>query len=90
MPECEFGDNNRNLPYDRPWLTNAIPLKDGKLDSCNRYAPKNKTIIEPPNQCSADMFDSTKKITCSEFIHDSDEKNIQTEVERILRISVLR
>lgn len=91
MPECEVGSNNRDLPYDRSWLKIAIPLENGKFDSCYRYAPINKTIIEPPNQCSADMFDKTNKIKCTEYIHASDERNVQTEVNlHTCQISVLR
>lgn len=80
MPECEDGKNNRDIIYDQLWLKNAIPTKDKKLESCYRFKPKNFTISEPPNQCTADMFDSTTKITCTEYIYASDENNLQTEV----------
>lgn len=88
MPECEAGENNRDLPYDQPWLKNAIPLENGKLDHCHRFSPKNRTIIEPTNQCSANMFDSSTKIACTEYIYASDEKNIQTEVYKAAKCSI--
>lgn len=80
MPECEFGSNNRELPFNQPWLSDAIPSENGKFDNCHRYAPKNWSAIEP-GQCNANMFDTLTKIPCNEFIYASDEKNIQTEVE---------
>lgn len=80
MPECEIGTNNRDLPFHQPWLKNAIPSENGKFESCNRYALKNETIFESANQCNADMFDKSMKIKCTEYIHESDEKNVQTEV----------
>lgn len=78
MPECESSENNRDLAYNQPWLNIAIPATDGKFDNCYRYAPKNKTA--DTGQCSADMFDTSTKIPCTEFIHASDERNMQTEV----------
>lgn len=80
MPECEFGENNRDLPYDRPWLKDAIPWENGKFDNCYRYAPKNQTFYTVADRCSADMFDKSIKISCSEYIYETDERNIQTEV----------
>lgn len=80
MPECEFGLNNRELPFDQSWLNNAIPTENGKIDNCYRYAPINYNKIEP-NQCSADMFNKSRKIPCNEYIYATDEKNVQTEVQ---------
>lgn len=80
MPECEFGANNRELPFNQPWLSDAIPLENGKLDNCHRYAPRNWSAGEP-GRCNANMFDTSTKISCNEFIYASDEKNIQTEVD---------
>lgn len=80
MPECEFGVNNRDLLYNQPWLSSAIPQLNEKFDNCYRYAPKNWTSTLLPGQCTADMFDSSKKIACNEYVYTTDEKNIQTEV----------
>lgn len=79
VPECELNSNNRDIPFDQPWLHDAIPFSDDKIDSCYRYAPKNNTDTEF-GQCSADMFDKTRKIECTEYVYGSDEKNVQTEV----------
>lgn len=79
VPECEFGVNNRDLLFNQPWLSSAIPQRNEKFDSCHRYAPKNWTST---GQCTADMFDTSKKIACTEFVHATDEKNIQTEVNK--------
>lgn len=82
MPECEFSVNDRDLLYNQPWLSNAIPTKNGKFDNCHRFAPSNATSLETLDQCTANMFDSSKIIPCSEFIYTSDEINIQTEVSK--------
>lgn len=88
MPECEFAANNRDLPYNQPWLNNAIPQLDEKFDSCSRYAPKNLTSIElASGQCAADMFNSSRTMPCSEYVYTSDEKNIQTEVGKYAILS---
>lgn len=76
VPGCDIGENNRKIPYDQPWLGYAIPQSNGKFDSCFYYALKNNTDAE---KCGADMFDKSVKIACSDYIHASDERNIQTE-----------
>lgn len=82
VPECEFGVNNRDLKYDQPWLSSAIPLENGKFDNCHRYAVKNLTSSSLHDQCNADMFDASIKVPCTEYVYASDERNIQTEVNR--------
>lgn len=88
VPECEFGVNNRDLMYSQSWLNNTIPQLDEKFDSCHRYAPmENLTSIElSSDKCAAEMFDSSQRISCSEYIYTSDEKNIQTEVGKYANI----
>lgn len=76
-----MSDNNHDIAFDQSWLKYAIPMKNDKLDSCYRYAPKNLTANEP-GKCSADMFDTSKKIACTEYIHGSNEVNLQTEVSK--------
>lgn len=78
VPECDIGDNNREISYDQPWLSHAIPSSSNGFESCVRYALKNVSSSGP--QCSADHFDTSKQIKCSEYIYSSDEKNVQTEV----------
>lgn len=78
VPECDVGVNNRDIPYDQPWLSAAIPYSNNKIDRCFRYAPKNYTSVSA--ECSADLFDNTTTIPCTEFIYASDETNVQTEV----------
>lgn len=80
MPECDIGENIRGIQYDQPWLSNAIPFPGGKVDSCRRFAPKNRTVTEG-EECSADMFDESLEITCSDYVYTSDERNVQTEVK---------
>lgn len=82
MPECEFDANNRNIPFNRTWLNNAIPLKNDQYENCQRFAPQNLSSFGP-GKCSADMFDTATKIECSEFIYASDERNLQTEVNKL-------
>lgn len=88
MPECEFGENDRNIPYNQPWLDNAIPSSNGKFDNCHRYAPKNWGE-NSSGQCTADMFDTSMKIPCNEFIYATDERNIQTEVTAELKFKII-
>lgn len=79
VPECEVGANIRTLPYNQTWLSNAIPLKNDKFESCVRFAPRNSAAIET-GQCDGNLFDTKSKIECSEFVYASDERNLQTEV----------
>lgn len=81
MPECDaVGVNNRELTFNQPWLRYAIPSSDGQYDNCYRYAPTHSNT-SGPGQCSTDMFDTSKKIACTEFVYASGERNIQTEVK---------
>lgn len=80
MPECDIGENNRDIIYDQPWLSYAIPPSKDGFDNCVRYAPKNASTAASGYECSADLFDTSKTIKCSEFVYTSDENNIQTEV----------
>ncbi|XP_031629050.1 solute carrier family 22 member 7-like isoform X2 [Contarinia nasturtii] len=80
VPECDVGGNNRDIEYDQPWLRFGIPTSDdGLLKDCVRYAPINKSLSGAFNGCSADMFDKSQEIECSEYIYASDERNVQTE-----------
>lgn len=80
MPECDIAElNNRDIAYNQPWLQYAIPTFNGKYDKCYRYALKNQTTFGL-DQCSADMFDNSTRVKCTEYIYASDETNIQTEV----------
>lgn len=83
IPECDSDENNRLLQYDQTWLSMAIPSSNSTFDSCFRYAPVNSSEFSAGDrigQCSDEMFDTSKKIACTEFVYTSDEKNVQTEV----------
>lgn len=85
VPECDLhGANNRALLYDQQWLPHAIPHTNGKYDNCYRYAPTHSTNTTGLGQCSTDMFNTSKKIACTEFVYASDERNIQTEVNCLI------
>lgn len=81
MPNCDIGENNREISYDQPWLSNAIPSSSGTFDSCSHYALKDNILIRP-GQCNANVFNTSMKVKCSEFVYASDEKNLQTEVSQ--------
>lgn len=83
MPECDIGENNREIAFNQTWLQFAIPSND-TLDSCVRYASFNGQQTAENVQCSADFFNTSSTIECSEYIYASDESNVQTEVENIL------
>lgn len=80
MPECEEGEDNRQIPFNQSWLHYAIPSNDTQKN-CIRYAPKNGLNN---NQCNADFFNTSSRIECSEYIYASDERNVQTEVINII------
>lgn len=89
VPECEFNANNRDLMYDQAWLSNAVPQLDEKFDNCYRYAPKNLSSTPLAGQCTSDIFDTSKKIACTEYVYTTDEKNIQTEVWKDLPLLII-
>lgn len=83
MPECEdITLNSRELEFNQPWLNFTIPPDPAthkSVHSCVRYAP----IAAQSNgagHCTADSFDMTQTIECTEFVYETDERNIQTEV----------
>lgn len=89
MPECDIGENNRQIAYDQPWLQNAIPYSNDKYESCVRYASVNKSesfiANEKDFQCFNNSFNTLERIECSEFIYASDEQNMQTEVNQLIK-----
>lgn len=85
VPECDIGDNSRDIAYDQPWVRSAIPsFSNGKLKNCVRYAPikRNETDLFAKNQqCTTELlFNTSAEIECTEFIYATDERNVQTEV----------
>lgn len=84
VPECDIGNNNRDIAYNQSWVHSAIPsLPSGKYKNCVRFAPINRNESElsiANHQCTAEMFNTSAEIECNEFIYASDEKNVQTEV----------
>lgn len=83
VPECDVGDNNRVISYDQPWLSYAIPTTSNGYENCLRFAPIATTT--DGQQCSADRFNTSKQIACTEFVYTTDETNVQTEV-RFLKL----
>lgn len=82
MPECDVVKDNQLSAYEQTWLQYAIPTSNGKIEKCVRYAPlyKNNDSSIGSDSCTADAFNTSDKIACSEFIYASDERNVQTEV----------
>lgn len=77
------------LQYDQSWLSYAIPSKSDSFEKCFRYAPVNisensESLIENA-QCDEKLFDTTKRIECTEFVYRTDEKNVMTEVRSSLQ-----
>lgn len=79
VPECDVGENNREIIYDQTWLKDAIPTSENGFENCFRYAPNNSST---PNvhKCDRDQFDTNRQIQCTEFVYKTDETNVQTEV----------
>lgn len=84
MPECDVGENNRQILFNQTWVHYAIPTLNDTLEKCERNAPANTIEIDGIStgiQCSAEHFNRSSKIKCDEYIYASDEKNLQTEVK---------
>lgn len=82
VSECDVGENDREIEYDQPWLHYAIPYENGKIKNCVRYARLERRETGTPaerDQCTAEIFNRSSEIECSEYIYSSDEKNLQTE-----------
>lgn len=77
VPECDVGDNNREISYDQPWLQYAIPQSQNGYENCVRYAPINSSTS---STCNISNFNTLEQIKCTEFIYTTDESNVQTEV----------
>ncbi|XP_055299839.1 organic cation transporter protein-like [Sitodiplosis mosellana] len=85
IPECDVGENSREIAYDQPWLRNAIPTienSNGKMENCVRYASldRNSSTESSLAKCGPDMFNKSLIVKCSEFIYATDERNVQTEL----------
>lgn len=78
IPECDLNVNNRDIQYDQSWLGVAIPMKNGGIDNCKRYEPIHPDVHH--DHCTADLFNTSKQIPCTEFVYASDEINLQTLV----------
>lgn len=79
VPECDVGENNRDIPYNQKWVNFAIPTaSNGKLKNCVRYASLDSN--DGSIQCAADKFNISEEIECTEYIYETNEKNMQTEV----------
>lgn len=81
MPECD-GINAENREFDQRWLNFTIPLdstaNNNKVANCVRYAPS--TWSNETRQCVPESFNTMQTVQCTEYVHASDERNIQTEV----------
>lgn len=82
MPNCDVGENNREIIYDQPWLMYAIPTSKHGFESCYHYA-RNDSFSGNENQCSRDLFNTSNRIECTEFVYKTDEINVQTEVKHV-------
>ncbi|XP_031637755.1 solute carrier family 22 member 7-like, partial [Contarinia nasturtii] len=76
VPECDFGDNNREISYNQTWLEYAIPKTQNGYENCVRYESIQSSTA---NTCDVNSFNTSKQIECTEFIYATDELNIQTE-----------
>uniref|UniRef100_A0A1L8DER5 Putative synaptic vesicle transporter sv2 major facilitator superfamily n=1 Tax=Nyssomyia neivai TaxID=330878 RepID=A0A1L8DER5_9DIPT len=74
IPGCDEGDS---LSFEAPFLNFTIPKNEEKFSSCDKFLHvPNATVTD---QCQADLFDSSQLRSCSEFIYQTDEKNILNE-----------
>lgn len=79
VPECDVGENNREISYDQLWLKDAIPKSENGFENCFRYA-SNNSYTSKEHECDRDQFDTNRRIQCTEFVYKTDETNVQTEV----------
>lgn len=77
--------------YNQSWVQFAIPSSNGKIENCASYAPLHGIAFNTSSVqhflCSADSFNTSEKITCSEYVHESNERNLQTEVSNFIIIN---
>lgn len=86
IPECESA--NAPASYQTPWIQNAIPQEDGRLQNCLRYdinatlATKRLTSSKnsADTKCSSDIFDKSKVIECNDFVFKTSEHRMIQEV----------
>lgn len=85
MPDCDVVDDSA---YNQSWLQFAIPSSNGKIENCARYAPLHRNALNTSSVgnflCNVDSFNTSEKIACSEYIHESNERNLQTEVSNFI------
>ncbi|XP_066909702.1 organic cation transporter protein [Halyomorpha halys] len=73
VPECETDITS----YDNPWLSNALPFKDGKVENhCLRYKSSNTTYHQ---NCSKDIFIKGQIEECHSFVFKNNEMTIIKE-----------
>ncbi|CAH1388552.1 unnamed protein product [Nezara viridula] len=73
VPACETNITS----YDNPWLSNALPFKDGKLKShCLRYKSSNDSYHQ---KCTKDIFLKDQVEECHSFVFKNNEITIVNE-----------
>lgn len=84
VPECELSDTTI---FHANWTKCAIPLKNGALDSCSRYAYISPTI---DGICSEESFNRSQIISCDNYVTKNGEERLVNHVRRQLFASLHR
>lgn len=82
IPECESSDSRS---FHANWTEYAIPLKDGVLDSCSRYAYISTDI---KGLCGEQNFNRSQMIDCDGYIIKGGEERLVSHVS-LLNISYI-
>ena len=82
IPECDSMEGS--TIYDEPWLHQAIPFKNNRLQKCLRFATshnQNDSTDGDELVCPVKLFNRSETQRCAEFVFKTDEVNIVNEFE---------
>ena len=74
VPECELPEDST---FTTDWLEMALPFEKQNPSACERYAvnPSTDNVT-----CTAESFDTSKKIKCNDWVFDDYELTIVNQV----------
>ncbi|KAG4070658.1 hypothetical protein HA402_013578 [Bradysia odoriphaga] len=74
IPGCD----QEPYSFSESWIPNAIPGTNGIQEKCTQF--EQVFVPEHPDLCNnTGMFDHSNKVTCTDFIYDTNELTLQNE-----------
>lgn len=75
IPACD----TEPAEYTPNWLIHAVPYNNDLPEKCFSYM----NTVENSTQCyDIDLFNMTEKISCDEFVYETDEVTLLNEVSK--------